>query len=1536
MAFTPGSGANIPITVDGAASSRRDIDSVGDALRRLNAQEFARLNSQVSAVEASIGGLQSSIASFAEFALASISVGMFADMIKGSIDALDNLNDLHKTTGITVADLSGLKLAAKQSGGDLDSIASAVNKLSVSMGKDPERFRRLGVSAREPIEAFKQLADVYSVMDNQQQKSALAADVLGRKWEGAAPLLSEGGKKIGEMVDRGKQLSAVTQEMADKADEFNDRMAEMEGAVDGAKMKLVGGMLPALTNVANACAHALETSGKLQAVWVALGAVGAFAFTDEFSSNEIKIKNVRASLSDLETDLKLSKSVQETGYIGRMLFGAGGARIESAITAAKARIKEIQDQIDKPAADAKSKTVADAKATAAASAAKDAKAASDKAAEFLKASEAANKARLTANLELTSYGIEVDRAKRAEGLSAVAELNRQGLASDAQYYVAKYNAAIAAGVDTARVKSAEISVLSSHHTTDVADQIATNGKIRKLNAEKNEALRASLVTAAQIRTQYLFDSGAAARAAQAAADSEVDAVNKEVVALQAQYDSYGKLPAAITAATIAKLQARSVALETNEGTVAEINNTNRLIEALKDKAKWEANVTAQGAGTDLARANELLTVMSALDDAARQAASGMAEAFGSVGAAIGGMSTALSGFARNQAAVAAQLAAARDGARGDPAKLYAAEQRASEAMSQAQVQQYGDMARAAASFFDKNSTGYKVMHTTEQAFRAYEMAMALQSMAKKIFFKEGEVAANLSLNATKIAGEAGATAVSTGLAATESSAWGITAVVKALASLPFPLNLAAGAATLAAVVAVGATMLGGIGGGAGDTTAKDRQDAAGTGTVLGDSTAKTDSIAKSLSMIEKNSYMDMNYSSGMLDSLRKIESGIGGLGNLVTRSTGSAAQFSGIKTGTAVAGGNLGLAAGTVAGGIGGAAVGTYYGMAAGSVGGPIGMAIGAVIGAAVGFIASKLTNVKTNIVDQGIALSTQSLGDTIRNGVAGTGYADVNTKKSIIGITYSNSTDRQTAPLSDEIKQQFTSVISGLRAGVLSAADALGAGGAEFVDRLDAIAIAVPNISLNGLSGEQVQKALETTFSALGDNLAHSALGGLESFQKVGEGYLETLVRVASDYQAINAVFASFGTTFGQVGLASVGARERLIELSGGLDSFTSQAGFFLKNFFNETEQAAAVKKQIQPTLSQYGLSADGPDAMKQFRDYVVGLDKTSEAGATAYAVLMRLAPSFKQVADSAADAQKQLADSTAAAQKKILDERKGLQDQIDNLTMSSSELLAKQRDALDASNRGLFDNIQTIKEANDAIAKANDSAAAHVATLTAATVASNAAVQASMQSFGSAVADSMKNATEAAKALREFNSALLLSSSSPLDLQSRRDLAASNFATAKDQASATAFVDAAKALRDSGGSGLAFAQDFASVQSALLDQANEKDAYAARLPDFYRSALTMFSVGAHANGGIANGWSIVGENGPELANFTQPARIYTAPQTRAALGGSNDSSTTDEIKQLRLELEAALGAIAIYTRATAKKLERLAPNDVVQMAVA
>src|SRR5690348_11378945 len=64
---------------------------------------------------------------------AGLSLGVFAESIKASIDFADKLNDLAKSTGVTVETLGGLGYAAKQSGVDLDTVAKGLQKLAQNM-----------------------------------------------------------------------------------------------------------------------------------------------------------------------------------------------------------------------------------------------------------------------------------------------------------------------------------------------------------------------------------------------------------------------------------------------------------------------------------------------------------------------------------------------------------------------------------------------------------------------------------------------------------------------------------------------------------------------------------------------------------------------------------------------------------------------------------------------------------------------------------------------------------------------------------------------------------------------------------------------------------------------------------------------------------------------------------------------------------------------------------------------------------------------------------------------------------------------------------------------------------------------------------------------------------------------------------------------------------------------------------------------------------------------------------------------------------
>lgn len=612
----------------------------------------------------------------------------------------------------------------------------------------------------------------------------------------------------------------------------------------------------------------------------------------------------------------------------------------------------------------------------------------------------------------------------------------------------------------------------------------------------------------------------------------------------------------------------------------------------------------------------------------------LTKAFGNSGKAAGGMLNAFIDLGTRRQKIEDDLA--KNSVGKDPAEVAKLQQKYAMDAASAQISAYGDMAGAAKGFFDENTKGYAVMEAAERGFRLVELALSAEAMVRKIFMKETEVAANTTLNAVKLGGEATASTASVALAGTEASAWGITAVVKAIASLPFPANLAAGAATLASVVGIGAAMVGSMSGGSGVSVSEDRQKKQGTGSVLGDREAKSESLARALDLIAENTFQDLAVSNNMLVSLRAIESGIG--------------KFSAQLVGSnSITGKSL----------IKDESSGGFFSK-----------------------IGNSIFGGKTTVEDSGFTLGKLSIADALGGRVNASQYAD--TKKSG-GWFSSDKKSTNLQALGEDGNRQVAGILSSLYETVLKAGTQLGLGADEFSTRLNSFVVDIGKVSLKGLSGAEVQEALSAVFSKVGDDLASFGISGLQEFQKVGEGMLETLVRVATNYQTIDVVMDSLGMSFNAVGIGSLGARERLIDLAGGLDEFKSSAEQFLNDFYTEEERAASMKKRIDPTLGKFGLSTEGPDALKLFRDYVVALDTTTVSGAEAYTALMAIAPAFKSIIDAS--------EVVVKTAKQIKDEAKDLQDQIDELTMTPAQLVAKERDTIAPVNRGLFDKLQLAK---------------------------------------------------------------------------------------------------------------------------------------------------------------------------------------------------------------------------------------------------
>lgn len=277
-----------------------------------------------------------------------VGVNFAVTLIQNAIDAQDKLKDLSKSTSLTVETLAGLSSMANKTGGDIEGIADSINKLAVNMGKDSEKFAKLGIDAKDPLEAFKQLADVFNSIEDPQKRAAFAAEALGKSWKSSAPALSEGSEAIAKMVERGQTLSKVTSESADRADEFNDNLTDLKSAAGGLATEFANSLVPSLTDTVKAMTDSIEKGNTLEAVLRGIAGIGKLPFDAILGNVDMSqagyIKDLQNELIRLEQNRATVAS--ERGLLSKWLYGTTD-ELDQKILITKNQLEALQKFGDK-------------------------------------------------------------------------------------------------------------------------------------------------------------------------------------------------------------------------------------------------------------------------------------------------------------------------------------------------------------------------------------------------------------------------------------------------------------------------------------------------------------------------------------------------------------------------------------------------------------------------------------------------------------------------------------------------------------------------------------------------------------------------------------------------------------------------------------------------------------------------------------------------------------------------------------------------------------------------------------------------------------------------------------------------------------------------------------------------------------------------------------------------------------------------------------------------------------------------------------
>ena len=235
-----------------------------------------------------------------------VSAAGLALFVKSTIDGADALFDLSKKLSVSVKDLASFKLIAEQSGTSLEDVGKGIQRLTRSIG-DAEggnkqisaSLKALGITARDPKEAFFQLADAVKRIQDPARRATLLNDVLGKSYADLIPLLSEGGDELRKSARASESFADAMARLAPEADKFNDEIARLKQNAAGTAASILVELVPALNKMLGEMQEGIKIAGGFWQAIRLFGSMNPFKTAGEsVTALRAEIQNLQALRSD--------------------------------------------------------------------------------------------------------------------------------------------------------------------------------------------------------------------------------------------------------------------------------------------------------------------------------------------------------------------------------------------------------------------------------------------------------------------------------------------------------------------------------------------------------------------------------------------------------------------------------------------------------------------------------------------------------------------------------------------------------------------------------------------------------------------------------------------------------------------------------------------------------------------------------------------------------------------------------------------------------------------------------------------------------------------------------------------------------------------------------------------------------------------------------------------------------------------------------------------------------------------------------------
>lgn len=199
----------------------------------------------------------------------------FGEQTVASYEALD---ELANKTGKSIPEVSALRFAAVGAGVGVDALADSVVRLEQKMLDAGENramaatLERIGITSKDGVEAYMQLADAVKNAKTQEDALAIATAVFGdRLARNLLPRLREGSEKMREYIGVGNNVNSMTEEGQRKAEQYAHNIMLLKLEWQATKEVIGNQVIPAMLTLSGWLRDQAENGvAVLQGKWEGL------------------------------------------------------------------------------------------------------------------------------------------------------------------------------------------------------------------------------------------------------------------------------------------------------------------------------------------------------------------------------------------------------------------------------------------------------------------------------------------------------------------------------------------------------------------------------------------------------------------------------------------------------------------------------------------------------------------------------------------------------------------------------------------------------------------------------------------------------------------------------------------------------------------------------------------------------------------------------------------------------------------------------------------------------------------------------------------------------------------------------------------------------------------------------------------------------------------------------------------------------------------------------------------------------------------